>query len=191
MKRYLVYGLMFSVALAACGKTSDNNVSSPYFLNAYIQNVKYSTSSVSTFVLPNQQGCVSNKSYNITNIGQINVDAYYLDCYIKHYTNNLDFAPIKPGAHRIFDGGLLLSTGGCNGDLVIGLIDNSIPSLFSNTVLAPANVVNNITSITKKDSTATYVTYIVKGNFSCNFKNTNNVVIPVVGSYNIPLKEAK
>ncbi len=191
MKRYLVYGLMFSVALAACGKTSDNNVSSPYFLNAYIQNVKYSTSSVSTFVLPNQQGCVSNKSYNITNIGQINVDAYYLDCYIKHYTNNLDFAPIKPGAHRIFDGGLLLSTGGCNCDLVIGLIDNSIPSLFSNTVLAPANVVNNITSITKKDSTATYVTYIVKGNFSCNFKNTNNVVIPVVGSYNIPLKEAK
>lgn len=182
---------MFSVALAACGKTSDNNVSSPYFLNAYIQNVKYSTSSVSTFVLPNQQGCVSNKSYNITNIGQINVDAYYLDCYIKHYTNNLDFAPIKPGAHRIFDGGLLLSTGGCNADLVIGLIDNSIPSLFSNTVLAPANVVNNITSITKKDSTATYVTYIVKGNFSCNFKNTNNVVIPVVGSYNIPLKEAK
>jgi hypothetical protein len=191
MKRYLVYGLIFSVVSVACGKTSDNNVSSPYFLNAYIQNVKYSTSSVSTFVLPNQQGCVSNKSYNITNIGQINVDAYYLDCYIKHYSNNLDFAPIKPGAHRIFDGGLLLSTSGCNGDLVIGLIDNSIPSLFSNTVLAPANVVNNITSITKRDSTATYVTYIVKGNFSCNFKNTNNVVIPVVGSYNIPLKEAK
>ncbi|MBN8720873.1 hypothetical protein SAMN05444410_11027 [Hydrobacter penzbergensis] len=191
MKRYLVYGLIFSVVSVACGKTSDNNVSSPYFLNAYIQNVKYSTSSVSTFVLPNQQGCVSNKSYNITNIGQINVDAYYLDCYIKHYSNNLDFAPIKPGPHRIFDGGLLLSTSGCNGDLVIGLIDNSIPSLFSNTVLAPANVVNNITSITKRDSTATYVTYIVKGNFSCNFKNTNNVVIPVVGSYNIPLKEAK
>ncbi len=191
MKRYSVPGLIFCIVLAACGKTSDKNVNSPYFLNAYIQNVKYSTNSVSTFMLPNQQGCVANKSYNITNIGQINVDAYYLDCYIKHYANNSDFASTRPGAHKIFDGGLLLSPGGCNGDLVIGLIDNSIPSLFSNTVLISTNIVNNITSITKRDSTATYITYVVAGNFSCNFKNTNNVVIPVVGSYSIPLKEAK
>lgn len=124
-------------------------------------------------------------------LANTNVDAYYLDCYIKHYTNNADFVSTKPGAHKIFDGGLLLSAVNCNCDLVIGLVDNSIPSLFNNTALEPTNIVNNITSITKKDSTAAYVTYVIAGNFSCSFKNTNNVSIPVVGNYTIPLKEAK
>ncbi|HEX3024465.1 MAG TPA: hypothetical protein VHP12_04575 [Chitinophagaceae bacterium] len=191
MKKYSLAGMIFCFFFAACGKTSDNNSNSPYYLNVYIQNVKYSTSSVSTFGLPNQQGCVANKSYDLTNIGQINVDAYYLDCYIKHYSKNADFTSTKPGAHKIFDGGLLLTTADCNLDLVIGLVDNSIPSLFNNTVLQPTNIVNNITSITRKDTTATYITYAVAGNFSCNFKNTNNAIITVVGGYVIPFKEAK
>ena len=191
MKKYLLASLIFCFGLAACSKSSNNNTSYPYYLNVYIQSVKYSTSSVSAFGIQNQQGCVANKIYSVTNIGQINVDAYYLDCYIKHYANNVDFAPTKPSAHKIFDGGLLLTTSDCNCDLVIGLVDNSIPSLFSNTVLQSTNIVNNITSITKSDSTATYITYLVAGNFSCNFKNTNNTIIPVVGNYIIPIKEAK
>lgn len=191
MKRYLLASLLFCFGLAACSKSSDNNTNYQYYLNVYIQNVKYTTSSVSTFVLPNQQGCVAGKNYNLTNVGQINVDAYYLDCYIKHYTNNADFAPLKPGPHKIYDGGLLLATSDCNFDLVIGLVDNSIPSLFNNTVLQPTNIVNNITHITKKDSTASYISYVITGNFSCNFKNTNNTIIPVVGTYSVPLKEAK
>ncbi len=191
MKRYLLTSLIFCFGLAACSKSSNNNSNYQYYLNAYIQNVKYTTNSVSTFGLPNQQGCVAGKSYSLTNIGQINVDAYYLDCYIKHYANNVDFAPTKPGSHRIYDGGLLLTTANCNFDLVIGLVDNSIPSLFNNTVLQPTNIVNNITKIAAKDSTATYVSYVITGNFSCNFKNTNNTIIPVVGTYSVPLKAAR
>lgn len=188
--RYIFLGLIFCLGLAACNKT-DDNANYPYYLNAYIQNVKYTTNSVSTFGISNQQGCVANKAYDLTNVGQINVDAFYLDCYFKHYTNNVDFASTKPGSHKIFDGGSLLTTADCNCDLVIGLVDNSIPNLFNNTVLQATNIVHNVTSITKKDSTANSITYIVAGNFSCNFKNTNNVVIPVVGNYSIPIKEAK
>ena len=193
MKNYVFPCLLFCFCLLelGCGKTSTSNTSYPYYLNAYIQNVKYSTSSVATFGLTNQQGCVANKSYDLTNIGQINVDAYFLDCYVKHYTNNADFTSTKVGSHKIFDGGSLLTTSDCNCDLVIGLVDNSIPNLYNNTVLQSTNIVNNVTSITRKDTTATYITYVIGGNFSCNFKNTNNAIISVVGNYLMPLKEAK
>lgn len=191
MRRYLYLFVIFCLGLAACGKTNDNNSTYPYYLNAYIQNVKFSTNSVATFGLSNQQGCVANKSYDLTNVGQINVDAYYLDCYFKHYTKDADFSHTKPGAHKIFDGGVLLTTSDCNCDLVIGLVDNSIPNLFNNTVLQPTNIVHTVTSIKKKDSTANSMIYVISGNFSCNFKNTNNVIIPVVGSYSIPIKEVR
>jgi hypothetical protein len=191
MKKYLLVNLIFCLGLAACSKSSNKNSSYPYYLSVYIQNVKYLTNSVSAFGIQNQLGCVANKSYNVTNIGQINVDAYYLDCYIKHYAKNVDFSSTKPSAHKIFDGGLLLTTSNCNCDLIIGLVDNSIPSLFNNTALQPTNIINNITSITKSDSTATYFTYVVAGNFSCNFKNTGNIIIPVVGNYIMPIKEAR
>ncbi len=191
MKKYSLAILIFCFALAACSKSNNNNASSPYFLKVFINNVQYSTSSVSTFGLSNQQGCVANKVYDLTNVGQINVDAFYLDCYFKHYTNNVDFASTKIGAHKIFDGGSLLTTSDCNCDLVIGLVDNSIPNLYSNTVLQSTNIAHNVTSIVKKDSAATYYTYVVSGNFSCNFQNTNNTVIPVTGTYSMPVKEAR
>ncbi len=191
MKRYLFSVLIFCLGFIACGKDNTTNADYPYYLNTYIQNVKFSTSSVATFLLANQQGCVANKSYNLTNVGQINVDAYYLDCYMKHYSNNVDFAATKPGSHKIFDGGSLLTTADCNCDLVIGLVDNSIPNLYNNTVLQSTNIVHTVTAIAKKDSTANSMTYIVTGNFSCNFKNTNNVIIPVVGNYVLPVKVAR
>ncbi len=191
MKRYLVICFIVCFGLAACSKSSTKNAAYPYFLDVYIQNVKYSTSSVSTFGLSSQQGCIANKSYYITSVGQINVDAFYLDCYLKHYSNNVDLAPVKPGAHKIFDGGTLLGTTNCNYDLIIGLVDNSIPNLFNNTILQSTNIVNNVTAIAKKDSAANSYTYAITGNFSCNFKNTNNTIIPVVGNYVIPIKVAK
>lgn len=191
MKRYLLASLIFCFGLAACSKTRDTNTNYEYSLSAYIQSVKYSTNSVSTFVLPNQQGCVANKNYTLTSVGQINVNEYYLDCYIKHYSNNVDFAPTKVGAHKIFDGGTLLGITNCNCDLVIGLVDNSIPNLFNNTILQATNAVHNVTAITKKDSTVNSMTYSVTGNFTCNFKNTNNAIISVVGTYVIPIKTAR
>ena len=179
------------LCLSACSKpdVTDNNYG--YSLDTYINNVKYTTSSVATFVQPNQLGCVANKTYSLTNVGQINVDSYFLDVYLKHYSINVDFATVKTGAHKIYDGGQLLSATTCHYDLIIGLVDNSIPSIYNNTILQTTNITNNITSIVKKDSTTATYTYLVSGNFSCNFKNTNNATIPVVGSYTIPLKIAR
>ena len=183
--------LVISSSLYSCSKPDAADNSYGYFLDAYINNVKYTTSSVASFVQPNQLGCVANKAYTLTNLGQINVDSYFLDVYLKHYSKNVDFATIKPGAHKIYDGGQLLSATTCNCDLVIGLVDNSIPSIYNNTILQSTNIVNNITAITKKDSTAATYTYLISGNFSCNFKNTNSVTIPVVGNYTIPIKIAR
>ena len=193
MKKYSI-GLLICYLLFGCGKTSSNISTSAYFLNTTIKGVAYSTNSVSTFVLSNQSGCVANKSYNVTNMGQINVDAFYLDCYIKHYANNVDFFPTTktPGSHKIYDGGLLLSNPGCNYDIIIGLVDNSIASgSFNNTVLMSTGIINSITSATKLDSTTAYIRYLIKGNFSCKFKNTNNDSIPVTGQFAIPIKVAK
>jgi hypothetical protein len=187
----LILILTISIVLNACSKPDPLDNAYGYSLDTYINNVKYTTSSVASFIQPNQLGCVANKTYTLTNVGQINVDNYFLDVYLKHYSKYTDFAVVKPGAHKIFDGGQLLSATTCNYDLVIGLVDNSIPSIYNNTILQTTNIINNITTITKKDSTAATYTYVVTGNFSCNFKNTNNSIIPVVGSYTIPLKIAK
>jgi hypothetical protein len=183
--------VLLMIGVSACSKPDPYTSNYDYFLDAYINNVKYTTSSVASFVQQNQSGCVANKTYTLTNLGQINVDKYFLDVYLKHYSKNSDFSSVKPNAHKIYDGGQLLSASTCNCDLIIGLVDNSIPSIYNNTILQSTNIVNNITVITKKDSTAATYTYLISGNFSCNFKNTNNAVIPVVGNYSIPIKVVK
>lgn len=187
--RFLFSCLIGSIGLA-CGKDEDTT-NYEYYLNTFINGVKYSTNSVSSIVLSNQSGCLSTKTYNVTNVGQVNVDSFFLDCYFKHFNKNIDIATMKVGSYRIYDGGQLLSSTGCNGDLVIGLVDNSIPSIFNNTILQSTNIVHTITNITKKDSTVNSITYVITGNFSCNFKNTNNRIMPVVGSYKMPVKAAK
>jgi hypothetical protein len=175
----------------SCGKDDDSLTNYEYYLNTFINDVKYTTSSVSTLVLGNQTGCLSTRSYSLTNVGQINVDSFFLDCYIKHFNKNSDITSMKAGTYRIFDGGQLLSSAGCNGDLIIGLVDNSIPSIFNNTILQTSGIVHTITNITRKDSTPATITYVITGNFKCNFKNTNNRIIPIVGAYKIPIKAAR
>lgn len=185
------FGFILLFLLSACKKSNDGTLNYPYHLNTTINTTNYVTNSVATFGLKNETGCVANKSFDLTNVGQIDVDAYFLDCYFKHYTNNIDFSSTKPGYHRIFDGGDLLKSNQCNGDLIIGLVDNNIPNLYNNTILQSNNIVNRITNITKIDSSDNTITYSVSGKFSCSFKNTNNVVISVSGDYVLPVKEVK
>ncbi|MDE3236946.1 MAG: hypothetical protein KGO81_13415 [Bacteroidota bacterium] len=190
MSHRLLTLLCVILLMAACKKSTDTT-NYPYHLNVSINKVNYTTSSVCTFGLTNEPGCVAGKSFDVTNAGQINVDAFFLDCYFKHYTNNSDFASTKPGSHKIFDGGDLLKSNQCNCDLIIGLVDNGILNLYNTTILQPANIVHKVTGIRKVDSTATTITYAVAGSFSCYFKNTNNVMIPVTGDYVLPIKELK
>jgi hypothetical protein len=73
--------LLMSFAGFSCGKDDEALTNYEYFLNTYINNVKYTTNSVSTVVLSNQPGCISTRTFNITNIGQIIVDSFFLVCY--------------------------------------------------------------------------------------------------------------
>lgn len=177
--------------ILSCKKTDTQTTNYPYHFNVTINKVNYTTNSISTFGLSNEPGCVANKNFDLTNIGQINVEAFFIDCYFKHYSNNVDFALTKTGTHRIFDGGDLLKSNQCNGDLIIGLVDNNIPNLYNTTILLPSNIINRITNISKVDSTSNSITYSISGNFSCNFKNANNITIPITGDYVIPIKEIK
>lgn len=188
---YLAALTSFVVAGLSCGKDDDANTNYEYFLNTFINDIKYTTNSVSTLVLGNQTGCLTTRTYSVTNVGQINVDSFFLDCYMKHFNKNSDITAMKVGTYRIFDGGQLLSSAGCNGDLIIGLVDNSIPSIFNNTILQTTGITHTITNITRKDSTPATITYVITGNFKCNFKNTNNRIIPIIGSYKIPIKAAR
>jgi hypothetical protein len=183
--------LIVLLGLLSCKKNDKQTINYPYHFNAIINNINYTTNSVSTFGLSKEPGCIANKNFDLTNIGQISVDAFLIDCYFKHFSFNADFAITKPGSHRIFDGGDLLKSNQCNGDLIIGLVDNSIPNLYNTTILVPTNIINKITNISKIDSTNTTITYSISGNFSCSFKNANNVIIPVTGDYVIPIKEIK
>jgi hypothetical protein len=189
LKFYIITSFLFG--LISCKKNDNQSTNYPYHFNVTINKINYTTNSVSTFGLTNEPGCIANKSFDLTNIGQINFDAFYIDCYFKHYSYNTDFAITKPSSHRIFDGGDLLKSNQCNGDLIIGLVDNSIPNLYNTTILVPTNIINKITTITKIDSTTTTITYSISGNFSCTFKNANNIIIPITGDYVIPIKELK
>ncbi|MFC4232358.1 hypothetical protein ACFOW1_10680 [Parasediminibacterium paludis] len=191
-KKYLIYALLVSILLQGCKKATDTTAAYPYHLNVSINKVNFTTNSVARFGLSNEAGCVANKSFEVTNAGQIDVDAYFLDCYFKHFTNNIDFKNTKTGSYKIFDGGDLLKANQCNGDLIIGLTDNSINNLYSTAILQPTNIVHKITNISIVDTTAaTTITYSVSGNFSCNFKNANNVIIPITGDYVLPIKIIK
>ncbi len=195
MSKFLMTVMIFSFLFSACSKSTGDTTVYPYYLNITINKVAYTTNSVASFGLTNEAGCVANKSFDLTNVGQFNVEDYFFDCYFKHYTNNSDFASTKPGTHKIFDGGDLLKSTQCNCDLIIGLVDNNIPNLYNNTILQPTNIVNTVTSITNiskgTDSLAGNIVYAVAGTFSCYFKNTNNVVIPVTGTYKMPMKEKR
>ena len=190
-KKYFVYLLLLTASFQACKKTADTVTNYPFHLNVSINKVNFTTNSVARFGLSNESGCIANKSFEVTNAGQIDVDAYFLDCYFKHFTNNIDFKNTKPGNYKIFDGGDLLKATQCNGDLIIGLADNSISNLYTTTILQPTNIVHKITNVSISDTTATTITYSVSGNFSCSFKNANNVVIPITGDYVLPIKVVK
>jgi hypothetical protein len=85
---------------------------------------------------------------------------------------------VTKGAHSIQTDYNLESSSTCNFDISVGLQQNNKECTLQNT-----SKVNNITSVSKASETSSYILYKVSGNFSCNFKNSSNVIIPVSGTY--------
>lgn len=178
--------LFFSsiVLLSACKKNgNDETASSDYFLKVSIKGQNYEKNediSFNIFQVTSQTGCVAGKPYSMSNINQIDVSAYFFDLFIFHFENAASFTGSKTGSYNIYD----YNGTPCNLGLVVALDDESFPSFSQKEcTLQTGSLVNNITKLTKVSETSTDIKYNIEGNFSCNFKNFSNVLIPVTGSY--------
>ncbi len=184
MKTYSKIFLIISSVylLFGCQQNNPQPNTSSYFLNATINGNSYSRNEVNGFQYTNQQGCVNGKTYEMANVSQIDVASYFLDLNIHHYQNYSDFLVSVPGSHTLYNDPFNTSST-CNLDLIINLDDKQFSGTSQICTLQTNSLTNNITSIVKVSETSTDVKYDIEGNFSCNFKNTNNVSIPVNGNY--------
>jgi len=184
-KVFLTFAVVFLLIIFNSCKKSDttSSRSQNYFLTATINGQPYTVNEVTGFDFSDRSGCITNKRYQTSVISQIDVAAYFLDVYIHHYQNYADFNGTSSGPYSIFEDIIGSVDNACNMDLAIALDDNAFSFPGSSCALQTNSLVNNITNVTRVSETSTDVKYDVEGNFSCNFKNNNNVVIPVTGSY--------
>lgn len=182
--RWVVLSFSFVLMLNACKKNANEEApSSDYFLKASIKGQNYERNedvTFNSFQYTNQDGCITGKSYTMSNINQINVSLFSFDLNIFHFENTSSFNGSSTGSYNVYD---YLGTP-CNLGLVVDLEDESFSSFSQRQCkLQTGSLVNNITKISKVSETSTDMKYNIEGNFSCNFKNFSNVIIPVTGSY--------
>ena len=176
----LFFSITFLVSLfISCSKSDSSNsaTNQKYRMDATINGTKYTWENLGTFSFDNNPGCIASKSYILTNAGQITSTQYRLDVLVKTYRVASDFVA-STGAHSIQPAYKLESSSTCNFDISVDLTQNDTDCILQNT-----SKVNNITSVSKASETSSYILYKVSGNFSCNFKNSSNVIIPVSGTY--------
>jgi hypothetical protein len=176
----LFFSIFVLVSLfISCSKSGSSTTASnlKYRMDATINGTKYTWENIGTFSFDNNPGCIASKSYILTNAGQITSAQYKLDVLVKTYRVASDFVS-STGAHSIQPAYKLESSSTCNFDISVDLTQNNTDCILQNT-----SKVNNITSVSKASETSSYILYKVSGNFSCNFKNSSNVIIPVSGTY--------
>lgn len=169
----------------SCNKSSNNAITKDYQLEVSINGTKYSWQNIGTFSFDNQNGCVSTKKYALTNLGQITTAQYSLDVLLKTYRLAADFTN-QTGSHLIQPSSSLSTITTCNLDISIDLRDNN-----KSCTLQSTNLINNITSISLVEENSSFTLFRVQGNFSCNFKNSSNIVIPVSGIYTTQVQAYK
>jgi hypothetical protein len=158
-----------------------------YFMQTTINGQTYMTNSVGFFGFGNQDGCEP-VSYQLDNIGQIDIADYFFDAYLFHYENNEDFATVTPGISDVMQMYEYFSTpeaaNSCNFRLVAGLVDKQLSD--DETLLIPPGT-HTVVSITQVSQNSTDVIYAVAGSFSCSFLNAAGEQIDVTGTYKIPV----
>jgi hypothetical protein len=168
--------VQFSLSNISYSKNSSSR-SSNYHKDATINGTNNTWQSIGTFSFDNNPGCVTNNSYILTNAGQITSAQYNLDVLIKTYRNIADFTS-STGAHSLLPSYKLYTSSTCNFDISIDLTKNC-----NSCTLQTTSLVNNVTCISKANETSSYILFTVSGNYSCSFKNSSNVTIPVIGNY--------
>lgn len=172
--------LFLSVILLIIGCSSDtSNSSSSDYLEIIVNGKTYKNeiySSGSGF--SGQSGCI-NKPHFLAFMSDIENSNLSLSSEILHLQNETDFKSSVVGKYKTVSS---YSTSDCNLDLKLSFLDKT--QNVQSTQIQSGGV-NTITSISKGNSTSTDTEYIVNGNFSSNFKNNSNVIIPVTGKYQI------
>ena len=185
---FLAMSLLSFMIFPSCKKNSDSksDSASGYFLDVNINGQPFSVKTISVFGLVNQDGC-DTKIYTHQNIGQIDVASYFVEVNLTHKQNKIDFTSSVPGTYAVKSEDIFSMTNpypygiSCNLDLVVSLDDKTLSN--QETTLLSTNRVNTITSISISKESSTKTTYDIIGNFSCSFKNSRNVTIPLTGKY--------
>lgn len=181
MRTFLLLFFFFSLTLVSCDKDS-NDIPTEDFIEITVHGQTYRDVANVGPGFSGQGGC-DNKSYLTTLLGQIDVPTLFLNVYIKHYGNDMDFKASKPSEYDItaiagYDVSVLVT--GCNLGLGISYSDKQQSAV--ETVLQPGSH-HNVTAIKEIESTSVHTGYSVSGTFSCSFKNNQGQIIPLTGKY--------
>jgi len=180
----------FSLAIVSCKKDS-NDVPWEDFIEITVNGKTYSSLTLAKSGSSAPGGC-DNKTYLTISLGQIDVRTLFLNVYIKHYGNNIDFKASKPGKYGIttiaaYDFSELAEA--CNLSLGVSY-DDKQQSDFNTTL--QSGCTHNVTSIKKVEiNTGAEISYYVSGTFSCSFKNIEGQTIPVTGKYQTTISTLK
>lgn len=190
---------MTFILLTSC---EDNNNSTPsnnggggigsgggttnYFMTVNYNGSSYNSSNLNgVYAFTNRTGC-TNLKYTLTNIGEIHTSQIDYYCFLHHYSNNIDFTNLQTGTYSVNQWTTPLNLTGCALDLYSSLeYDTATVTWGDNFNLSGGT--NNVTSIVQDSVTSTSIIYAVSGNFTLNFIKPNGQVVPVTGSYKVPI----
>lgn len=128
----------------------------------------------------NQALCDNKKGF-LENITDQPLDSRFTtNTDILFYRNNTDFKNSKPATYTISEYGIDLYKTYCNLNFNISLQDNNSSGNKSTTFVSGTHAVTAITFLNTKSN---YSEYLVGGQFTASFKNSDNVTIPLTGSY--------
>lgn len=185
MRNLFLFGMLFLVALSSCSNDGPVN-NGGYFLKVLVNGETIeATSPIGLVGFTDDEGCTGTYPYTLQGIGQIDRTDQFVEAYIMHKQDWVDFDGSAPGQYSVKDYDFIYNTYlygiPCNLDLVVFYDDNTVSD--PETVLQISNRVHNVTSIVRVSETSNEVKYDITGDFSCSFKNINNVTIPISGSY--------
>lgn len=190
MKIFPILLVCFLFAIVSCEKDS-NDVPSKDFIEITVNGQTYSNDLTNNGMGFSGQGGCDTKEYFTALLGQIDVSTLFLNVYIKHYGNDIDFKPSKPGEYGLtalagYDVSALLE--GCNLNLGICFSDKT-QSTDSTTMQSGS--IHNVTNVKEVERNSTNIGYSVSGTFSCTFKNSKGEIIHVTGKYQTTLYALK
>jgi hypothetical protein len=174
--------LLLSVLILIIGCSSDSStISKTDYLEIIVNGKTYKENFFHSGTgFSGQTGCVS-KPHFLAFMSDIENSDFYLSSEILHLQNEIDFKNSLVGTYKVVNSSSNLA---CNLGLKLSFSDKT--QIIQSTQIQSSGI-NNVTNISKGNSTSTETEYIVIGNFTSSFKNNSNAIIPITGKYQITI----